>query len=239
MEQQYERYSQEDHEIWSILMKRIKGSLDKANKEYLKGLEIVNFSSDRVPTFDEVNSKLMPLTGWQYQPVEGSVSNYEFFEALSKKIFLSSIDIRSRDELEFCKLPDIFHDLFGHAPMLTDQSFCDFLEQLGLLSQGFPSEKNLKYLSRLYWYTAEVGLVMEDKNLCYYGGSIISSLKEIETVLSPDTEKLSYNLDNIIHTNYDSYTVNNQYYVVNDLSILNESLDGLKIYLEKQEVLAE
>ena len=234
MKKQYNNYTNDDHERWSFLMKRKKQLLSNANTSFLDGFELIGLREDRVPSFDELNEVLQPLTGWRYEAADGDQPINSFFEALSRRVFLSSTQVRSWEELDFCKLPDIFHDVFGHAGLLTLPSFADFLENLGKLGVQYKHhEPSVKYLSAIYWYTAEVGLINEDDTLKYYGGSIISSASEIETVYDQGSKKKTYTATEAGTTSYDSYVVNNTYYTIDSMETLNSSLAEITNYLEQ------
>jgi phenylalanine-4-hydroxylase len=233
-----QHYSGVDHETWSILMKRLNGSMARASREFLNGLDLLDLGDQRIPSFGEINRKLTPLTGWQYAPQRGNETIKEFLGALSRKNFLSSIDIRTREELDFCKLPDIFHDVFGHAALLTCKPFASFLERMGKLSLEYDTPEQLDYLAKFYWYTAEVGLIIEERELTYYGGSILSSAKEIDTVLDPGIQKLSFRTETVMHCEYDSYKVNEQYFVIRSFENLHEKLDELIELMKTQQLVA-
>jgi phenylalanine-4-hydroxylase len=123
--------------------------------------------------------------------------------------------------------------VFGHAALLTDAPFADFLEELGKLgARNKSDERKMKYLASIYWYTAEVGLIMENGTLKYYGGSIISSASEIETVYKDDSIKKIYSAAMAGQTPYDSYTVNSNYFIIDKLTDLNDSLEEIRLYTE-------
>jgi len=230
-----QNYSRADHATWAYLMGRADQYLGRVNKEYLDGWQQLQLPENRIPYFHELNDKLAPLTGWQYTAAPGIVSMEDFLIALSRKQFLSSVDIRPEDELDFCKLPDIFHDVFGHAALLANRPFCDFLEALGRLSVQYAGNGYvIQYLANIYWYTAEVGLVMEGNELKYYGGSIVSSISEINTVYSDHTVKHPFAVNKVGATSYDSYAVNDVYFVVPRLSALNDCLNDLELACANQ-----
>lgn len=233
MKQQNQQYVKDDHERWSCLMKKKTQLLHQASDAFLRGFEIISLPEDRIPELDEINSVLQPLTGWRYEVSPPEADTNSFFLALSKRVFLSAPALRSWDELNFCKLPDIFHDVFGHAALLTDAPFADFLEELGKLGVKNKSDAGkMKFLSSIYWYTAEVGLIYENNTLKYYGGSIISSASEIETVYKKDSVKQAYSTAMVGQTPYDSYVVNSNYFIVNSLTDLNQSIQEIRQYTE-------
>jgi phenylalanine-4-hydroxylase len=179
-------------------------------------------------------------TGWRYQPDDRVAGMGDFFNALSKRIFVSATQVRSREELHFCKLPDIFHDVFGHAALLMYEPFSVFLQELGKLGVYYRNNAaKLQYLANLYWYTAEVGLIREEGELRYYGGSIISSTNEFNTVYQSAAAKLNFSVDGVGNTPYNSYAVNNVYYIVDHLTALNESLPLILQQLQKSNPVLE
>lgn len=229
MLQREDLYTPQDHMIWSLLCQRLAGSLSRASNVFREGFEKVSLAPDHVPDLPQLNRVLRSFTGWQYEYATGHVTNAIFLKALARKTFLCARQVRSMEELAFCKLPDIFHDVYGHAAMLADEPFSDFLHQLGAIAVEYGNnDEVMKSLSSIYWYTAEVGLIHEDKEIRYYGGSIASSLSEIETVYSPGTAILNYSVEEVMNTPYDSYAVNNQYYIIDSMPDLNYSLGAVR-----------
>lgn len=211
-------YTETDHRTWSMLMEKSDKLLAHANKEFLVGFEKLKLPKNRVPEFAEINKTLLAATGWSYVPFEEVATSRSFLEHLGNRQFISSINVRTVEELEFCKLPDIFHDVFGHAAMLMDEQFCQFLYDLGQLALNNASDEMIEILSRLYWYTVEVGLVKENGAIKYYGGSIISSLSEAKNISSPSVEIIPLDIERLVNTPYDSYAVNPYYFLANSLS---------------------
>jgi phenylalanine-4-hydroxylase len=229
VEDYYVRYTEKDHEVWAMLMSRSNFLLSRASMEFLEGLKQVKFSQTHIPRLSDINDRLLQATGWRYQPTTGAVSNLEFFEALYNQTFLFAVDIRPQEELNFCKLPDVFHDMFGHAALLCNDQFCVFLKELGAICRRATHADAVAILSRMYWYTAEVGLIKENGETRYYGGSIISSATEIGNVFdNKDTRIYPFSVEGIIDTPYDSYHVNSQYFTIDSMNQLNECLPLLR-----------
>lgn len=229
MLQHSELYTPQDHAVWSLLRQRLAGSLPSASNLFREGLEKICLSPNNVPDLSQLNSVLRSFTGWQYEYATGHVTNADFLVSLAQRTFLCAQQVRSMDELAFCKLPDIFHDVYGHAAMLADQQFANFLQELGAIAGTYAgNDEVIKSLSNIYWYTAEVGLINEDREIRFYGGSIASSLSEIDTVYSPGTAILNYSVEEVMNTVYDSYAVNNQYYIIDSMSELNYSLGAIR-----------
>jgi len=195
------------------------------DKHFLECTKLIDLDKERIPRFDDINEKLGRLTGWTYVAGDKSTSIVEFMHNLSRKRFLSATAIRPYEELDFCKLPDVFHDVFGHSALLAYEPFSYFLEELGKLCMVHRDNPTaVAFLANIYWYTAEVGLIMDKGELKYYGGSVISSLSEIRNVYSPATEKASYGVRRTGATPFDSYRTNSIYFVIDSYSELIRSL---------------
>lgn len=228
-------YSNQDNERWERLIQKLTPSLAETNREFREGLLKIELPVHHIPTFAGINNKTVPLTGWKYEPATGKVSMYDFLASLAQKVFYAETQIRPEDEFDFCKLPDIFHDVYGHAAMLVHPGFCTFLEELGRLAiQYADSTEAINNLASIYWYTAEVGLIYEKEELRFYGGSIISSVSEINTVKKETTQLLPYNVQEVMNTSYNSYDVNDRYFYIQSLTDLNDSLPEIRSLLQQQ-----
>jgi phenylalanine-4-hydroxylase len=171
-------YSAEENRVWSILFERQKKLLSgRACDEFLWGLETLAMTAAVIPQLPEVSARLKEKTGWQIAPVAALISAREFFELLAKKYFPAATFIRTIDELDYVKEPDIFHELFGHCPMLTDPVYADFIHDYACKVLTFP-ETDWPLLQRMFWFTVEFGLISTEKGLRAYGGGILSSLSE-------------------------------------------------------------
>ncbi|STX51998.1 phenylalanine-4-hydroxylase [Legionella busanensis] len=171
-------YSPEENGIWQQLYERQMAILpNRACDEFLKGLQILNLPSTYIPQLADISSKLVGLTGWQVKPVAALISAREFFELLAERHFPAATFIRCQEELNYIKEPDIFHELFGHCPMLTDPVYADFLCNYARKVLAFP-ESQWPLLQRLFWFTVEFGLIKTDYGLRAYGGGILSSISE-------------------------------------------------------------
>lgn len=179
-----------DHETWSILINQqdelIKG---RACTEYIEGLKKLNFSRDKIPQHDEVTKVLKKETGWAVEPVEAIISADEFFTLLSEKKFPAASFIRTRAELKYIKEPDIFHEFYGHCPLITNQNYADYLEAYGKMALKVSGKDRLR-LFRLFWFTIEFGLIKTDQGLRIYGGGILSSPSE--TVHALENKEVEY-----------------------------------------------
>ncbi|KTD15922.1 phenylalanine 4-monooxygenase [Legionella israelensis] len=185
-EQGFVRYSKQENRVWQILFNRQMELLEgRACKEYMQGLKTLELSAEHIPQLPEVSKRLNAMTGWKVEPVEALISARAFFELLAKRSFPAATFIRSEEELDYVKEPDIFHEIFGHCPMLTDPVFADFVHNYAMKVLGF-SEKDWPLLQRLFWFTVEFGLIKTSNGLRAYGGGILSSISE--TVYSVESE---------------------------------------------------
>ena len=162
MKQQYEKYTSEDHKVWNLLFERqIQQLSDAASIEFLKGLPKINFKAESIPCFDETSMLLRSLTGWTLIVVPGIVDDDLFFGLLSSKKFPATTWIRRMDQLDYLEEPDMFHDVFAHVPLLTNQNFVNFLQGLSNIAlQYIDNPQAIHLLSRIYWYTIEFGLIL-------------------------------------------------------------------------------
>jgi len=179
IDQNWSAYTAEDHATWDILYARQKKMLPgRAAQAFLNGIDILKLSKPGIPDFDELNAILLETTGWQVVAVPGLVPDEVFFDHLANRRFVSGNFIRRRDQLDYLMEPDIFHDVFGHVPMLADQRFADYMAAYGRGGLRALKHGALKQLARLYWYTVEFGLIQEDDGLRIYGAGIVSSYGE-------------------------------------------------------------
>ncbi len=171
-------YTDDEHNIWHHLITRQRPVTTKyACQEYLDALERMKFSDDRIPQCGEVSKVLMDATGWQVEPVEALIPFGRFFQLLSEKKFPAASFIRNWADLDYLQEPDIFHEVFGHTPLLTDPRFAEFTHRYGLAGLQAPKEDRAM-LARLYWFTVEFGLINTRDGLKTYGSGIVSSIGE-------------------------------------------------------------
>ncbi|UTA69825.1 phenylalanine 4-monooxygenase [Emticicia sp. 21SJ11W-3] len=238
MNQSYSSYTAEDHQMWRMLFKRQTLKLPQlASKDYLVGIEKAGFVADHIPDFEEeLTPRLQALTGWSVIGVPGLVPIKEFFELLAARKFPASTWLRSPDQLEYLEEPDMFHDTFGHVPLLTNQAFCDFLAEFSKIALKYiEDETAVKLMQRLYWYTVEFGLIKEDNQLKIYGGGILSSSGESEYCLySHLPERVPYNIREILATEVKIDEYQKKYFIVDSYEQLYGSLPQFEKILEQQ-----
>lgn len=215
-------YTDEENAIWQELCVRQKQIiLDRACDEYIHGLEILDLPEDHIPQVAEINANLNAATGWGVETVEALIPVEYFFELLSNKKFPAASFIRSRDELDYLQEPDIFHELFGHCPLLTNPVYANFMQEYGTIALS-ANEADRALLGRLYWFTVEFGLINTPKGYRCYGGGILSSKNEtiyaVESEL-PERKPLDHGIA-ALRTPYRIDIMQPIYYVINDLSDL-------------------
>jgi phenylalanine-4-hydroxylase len=222
--QEYNQYTPQDHNTWSILFTRqIEKIKTVAYKNFGIGLRELNFQKDHIPEFVAVNKNLKEITGWQIYAVPGLIDNAFFFQQMSTKQFGATTWIRKPEQLDYLEEPDMFHDVFGHIPLLTDPNICEFLFGLAKIAmKNLDSEEVIEALARLYWYTIEFGLVKENDELKIYGAGILSSIGETDYCLSAKATRVPFNLETILSTPYIKDKYQEQYFVLESMEQLRD-----------------
>lgn len=236
LRQNYENYTAENHHVWQLLFDRqMKQLPSMASMAYLEGIDAVGFVRTGIPNFDEVNKRLEKLTGWQIEVVKGLVPTKEFFELLNQKRFPSSTWLRTLAELDYLEEPDMFHDTFGHIPILSNQDFCNFLKGFSEIALEYiDNEWALKMISRLYWFTVEFGLIRDaESGLRIYGAGILSSSGESIYCLSDKPQHLPYVPEQIALTDYRIDIMQEKYFVIDSYKQLFESLPEIASVIRK------
>ncbi|MEQ1883284.1 MAG: phenylalanine 4-monooxygenase, partial [Burkholderiales bacterium] len=220
--QDWEAFSADEHAMWDRLIARQCDMLPgRAAGAFLRGIDVLKLSRPGIPDYRELNARLTAATGWQVVAVPGLVPDEVFFDHLANRRFPAGNFIRRPDQLDYLKEPDVFHDVFGHVPMLADPVFADYMVAYGkggLRSLGFGA---LHKLARLYWYTVEFGLIEEAGGLRIYGAGIVSSYGESVFALDdPSPNRIGFDLVRMMRTDYriDDYQQN--YFVIPSLDHL-------------------
>jgi phenylalanine-4-hydroxylase len=203
IEQDWEAYSAEQHEVWAELVNRQMPTLrEHACREYLEGFEAIGLQNDRIPNLAQISKRLEPRTGWNSTPVSGFLPADAFFEMLAARRFPTTTWLRDRNSLAYTPEPDIFHDVFGHVPMHAHPVFADFLQQYGKVCAGLHDGDALERMGRLFWFTVEFGVIRQAGKLKIYGSGLISSHGEANYVLQVENgggpEIRDFNLDQVL-----------------------------------------
>jgi phenylalanine-4-hydroxylase len=209
-------YTAEDHATWDTLFARQSKLLPgRASNAWLRGLDVLKLSKPGIPDFEELSERLMKLTGWSVVAVPGLVPDDVFFDHMANRRFVAGNFIRRPDQLDYLQEPDVFHDVFGHVPMLADPVFADYLAAYGRGGQRALGLDALKYLGRLYWYTVEFGLIAEPEGLRIYGSGIVSSYAETRFALDdPSPNRIALDLARVMRTEYRIDDFQQNYFVI-------------------------
>jgi phenylalanine-4-hydroxylase len=214
--QDWQHYTPEEHATWDTLFARQAKLLPgRASEAYLRGLDVLKLSKPGIPDFEELSERLMKLTGWQVVAVPGLVPDDVFFDHMANRRFVAGNFIRRPDQLDYLQEPDVFHDVFGHVPMLADPVFADYLAAYGRGGQRALGLDALNYLGRLYWYTVEFGLIAEPEGLRIYGSGIVSSYAESQFALDdPSPNRIGFDLARVMRTEYRIDDFQQNYFVI-------------------------
>lgn len=225
MKQIYSNYTEQNQSVWKTLFRRQRNNLaDKAAKDYLCGLDLLRpvLNENKIPNFNELNKHLLSLTGWQIEVVPGLIPVEEFFELLSQRKFCSSTWLRSADQLDYLEEPDMFHDIFGHVPLLAIPEYAEFMESFGQTGVKIIDDPVLiRELQRLYWFTIEFGLVKEDRELKVYGAGIASSFGETNHALDPmNKELIPFDIMQVMKTEFHTDEIQEKYFLLENMNDL-------------------
>src|SRR5688572_30701018 len=224
--QNYDSYTAEEHAIWRTLYERQVGLMaDHAAPEFMAGLRLLGADAHGIPMLEEASARLRRLTGFEVIGVPGLIPEADFFAHLAERRFPVTVWMRRRDELDYLVEPDLFHDFFGHLPMLAHTVFANFIQAYGAIGAHARDPAALKMLARLYWYTVEFGLVVTGRGLRAYGAGILSSSGEtIYATKATGPARIGFDLERVLRTNYliDSYQ--KTYFVLNDIEELFDSV---------------
>lgn len=224
VEQPWAQYSAEDHQTWATLFKRQQEILqDRACPEFLENQAAMGMNDSQIPKFDDLNVHLKKATGWKLIAVEGLLPELDFFMHLKNREFPVTWWIRRPDQIDYIAEPDLFHDLFGHVPLLMNPIFADYMQAYGaggVRASTFGNEP-LSNLTRLYWYTVEFGLINTPKGLRIYGAGILSSKGEsIHCLESSAPNRIGFDLPRVMRTRYRIDTYQKTYFVIDSFEQL-------------------
>ncbi len=233
--QNWDNFSAEDHATWDLLFARQSAMLPgRASEAFMRGIDVLKLSKRGIPDFAELSERLMAATGWRVVAVPGLIPDDVFFDHLANRTFVAGNFIRRPDQLDYLQEPDVFHDVFGHVPMLANPVFADYMVAYGRGGQRAGSLGALKQLARLYWYTVEFGLVQEGGALRIYGSGIVSSHGEsIFALDDPSPNRIGFDLKRVMRTDYRIDDYQQSYFVIpsfEDLLRVTVETDFAPIY---------
>lgn len=249
IEQPYELYSEENHQVWRTLYSRIKPRWEQyAHERFLEGVNNVALNDQAVPRLQNINNFLAPLSGFKAKAVSGYVPAYVFFDSLRQREFPTTITVRAQDALDYLPEPDIFHDAAGHVPMHTDPVFSNVLVRFGEVAQlaALRSkeikdkaervrvvESIIKAMARFFWFTVEFGLIRSGKELKVYGSGLLSSFSEIEhSILSPQVQRYPFQIEWVVNQYFEIDHFQPLLFVVDSFEHLFSEVDTLAAMVE-------
>lgn len=224
IDQRWDNYSAADHAIWRELYARQSKLMPgRACSEFIDGLTQLDMSAG-VPRFDQLSDILMKRTGWQVVAVPGAVPGDVFFEHLANRRFPATDWIRTREQMGYLQEPDVFHDIYGHVPLLIDPVFGDYMQAYGLGGLKAKALKGITNLGRLYWYTVEFGLIKSKRDndeLRIYGAGILSSSEEtVYSLTSPKPQRVAFDIKRMMRTDFHITDLQELYFVIDDFEQL-------------------
>jgi phenylalanine-4-hydroxylase len=220
--QDLDSYSTEDQDVWRLLAERQTRLAERhACAEFVQGLRTLGIS-EAIPDFAEVNRRLEPLTGWRVVGVPGLIPDQAFYDHLAHRRFPVTVWIRKRSEIDYLVEPDLFHDFFGHVPLLSNPVFADYMQLYG--QRGIEAGPSIDLLARLYWYTVEFGLIRTPAGLKIYGAGILSSASEVRHAIEgKDVERLPFEASRVMRRPYEIDKLQHTYFVLDDFRQLFEA----------------
>ena len=222
IDQEWDRYTPAEHAVWETLFTRQAKLLPgRACDEFVEGIRALPIGPEQIPDFRRLSEVLLRRTGWQIVAVPGLVPDEVFFEHLAKRRFPAGQFIRKPDQLDYIEEPDVFHDVFGHLPMLMNQVIADFIQAYGIGGLRAQALGVLPNLARVYWYTVEFGLVQQRGALRIYGSGIASSYTESVFALDdPSPNRIGFDLQRVMRTLYRIDDFQETYFVLDDFDDL-------------------
>jgi len=222
IDQCWDSYTDEEHDRWDRLLARQETILQgRACDEFLIAMKDLRLSSGGIPNMETLSDALEPITGWRVVPVADLVPDEVFFDHLANKRFPAGAFIRPEEEFDYLEEPDVFHDIFGHVPLLANQTFANFMEAYGKGGMRALGQNQLHNLARLYWYTVEFGLLKTPGGLRIYGAGILSSpLESVFSLEDPSPNRVMLDLRRVMRTNYIIDDFQQTYFVINSFEEL-------------------
>lgn len=246
IQQNYDRYTEADHEAWRRLFARMLPRWDRyANSHYLEGIHALCLDPHHIPRLEDVNRFLRPLTGFQAKAVSGYIPAFLFFDCLRNRSFPTTITIRPPDKLDYLPEPDIFHDVAGHVPMHTDPAFAETLVRFGECAHtaveiaGNSRDIHrltsiIRAMARFFWFTIEFGLMRSKQGLKVYGSGLLSSFGEIEHAIdSPEVQRYPLQLEWTINQGFEIDRYQPLLFIVDSFDHLFSLVDQLEKWMRE------
>ena len=231
---EYPDYPDSDNESWKFLYDRqMKNLPGRVCNEYLAGVDILNFTRDKIPALKDLSAVFKKTTGWRVARVPGLIHEQNFFEMLREKIFPSTDYIRGKEELDYTPAPDCFHDMFGHMPLLTNPNFASFYQMFGEAALNAKGEDR-KFLETFHWFTVEFGLIRQKEGMRIYGAGIVSSKEEVNHALSNEVKVKDFIPEKLVKQEYDVWHLQPILFAINSFEHLEE---GFKEWTKKRGLL--
>lgn len=240
-EKGYAQYTDEENGVWKTLFKRQQQVIqNRACDEHIQGIEALKLNENEIPQLPDVNEKLLQLTGWSVFPVKALISHQEFFSLLASRRFPAATFIRVPEDIDYIQEPDIFHELYGHCPMLTHQPFAEFVEAYAKKVLSMPKE-DWPLMQRLFWFTVEFGLIQTVKGVRAYGGGILSSIGETPYSLESDIpQRLLFHPVTVFRMPYRIDMMQKTYFIIESFEQLYQVIeDELEPFLKRTRELGE
>ena len=225
IDQRWDTYTPEEHDRWNRLYRKQQEILPgRACQQFLDAVETLELSRSGIPNMEELSDRLEPLTGWRVVPVTDLVPDDIFFDHLANRRFPAGAFIRPEEEFDYLEEPDVFHDIYGHVPLLANPVFADFMQAYGKGGNRALKLGQLKNLARLYWYTVKFGLIRTGEGLRIYGAGILSSPHESVFALEDDSpNRVGFNLKRLMRTKHIIDDFQQTYFVIDSFEQLLET----------------
>jgi phenylalanine-4-hydroxylase len=233
--QDYSAYTSEDFHVWRFLYER-QLPFVKANAchLYLDALDKIGFNAAEIPDFNKTTRRLQEYTGWQLAVVPELVPEPAFFEMLANKTFPSTCWLRTLDKMDYIEEPDMFHDVFGHVPLLVNSAYASFIQDFGKLAMKWiDTPEALHILSRVYWFTIEFGLLRENGKNKIFGAGIISSRGEMQNIFKVESPKVPINISEMFTTEHNFGNFQSKYFVIDSFDHLCHAIPEIDKQLEQ------
>lgn len=231
----YPGYPETDHETWRMLVMRQMDLLPgRAGEAFMRGVEMLGLRSEHIPALSDLSRRLEEATGWRVARIPGLLHEKDFFQLIANRTFPSTDYIRGREEIDYTPAPDLFHDIFGHMPMLTQPDFADFYQLFGqaaLKAQGADRPR----LERFHWFTVEFGLIRQDEGIRVFGAGILSSMNEVTHALSDEVIVHEFDPDKIVEQDYDVWHLQDELFVLDSFEQLT---DGFRSWTSRKGLLS-